>query len=646
MSRMTMDSPSTAILLLCLVPPAVSQTIVLYENDFETPNVSVVQTCGFALDQRGINFLYGSPQGIFQQQFTVETVLINFTIDGHPFYSDPSGVGGNYALGMLANVQPDLLALTFDSQGRSFINIGMDVSSIDVQGCGGPFGIADPRFRVTLVDSPGGAFAFGAGTILDVAELTGAVAPSPFTFAWSNHVIALDTSGSVDGLVTIVWDLLQSGYGAFDNLIITASDIPGDLGNDAPSADAGPDQTVNEGAPVLLDGTASSDPEDNALTFAWTQIAGPSVLLSGSTSPMPSFSAPWVAPGGAVLTFQLIVSDAELASSPSTVDVMVKNVNARPIADAGDDQSVSEGSGVALDGSASYDPDGDPLSFSWTQIGGTYVLLTDPSNVAPTFAAPMVGPIGELLSFELSVHDGSAFSDADLVTVLITNSNNAPVANAGHDQTVDEGTIVTLDGSLSSDPDGEPIGFFWTQVSGPSVLLSDALAAAPTFMAPDVVGIVALEFDLVVSDPIGGVSHASRTQVLVRELATPPDCSSARPSIESLWPPNHKLVSVGILGVVDIDDPNVQIVVTGVMQDEPIEGLGDGDTGPDAILQGSTVLLRAERSGLGDGRVYHVHFTATDAAGAQCSGVVTVCVRHSKQSACIDGGPVYDSTGG
>jgi alpha-tubulin suppressor-like RCC1 family protein len=72
--------------------------------------------------------------------------------------------------------------------------------------------------------------------------------------------------------------------------------------------------------------------------------------------------------------------------------------------------------------------------------------------------------------------------------------------------------------------------------------------------------------------------------------------------------------------------------------------LGDGDTSPDAVLRGAGVLLRAERSGGGDGRVYHVNFRAEDGQGGLCRGEVTVEVPHNRKSGAVDGGALYDST--
>jgi hypothetical protein len=220
----------TAIFLLALaclpMQGAYGQDILLYENDFETPNVELSRNCGFALDVREINTLYGTVENPYHQTNTVEAVLIN-----DPTYSDPSGIGGNYAIGMLSAAENDKLALTFDAQGRNFINVIMHISAMDVNGCGGPFNgtgpFASPIFRVSLIDTPGGTFQFEVNTtVLDEVDVEGVAGEAPYTFNWTQARIPLDASGSADGNVTVVWDLLQSGYGAFDNLVIQSSDTP------------------------------------------------------------------------------------------------------------------------------------------------------------------------------------------------------------------------------------------------------------------------------------------------------------------------------------------------------------------------------------------------------------------------------------
>jgi hypothetical protein len=407
----------------------------------------------------------------------------------------------------------------------------------------------------------------------------------------------------------------------------------------APRADAGPDQVVNEGDAVLLDGSSSSDPLSRSLTFTWTQIAGPAVSLDLSNPARPAFQAPFVPADGATLSFQLVVNNGSADSAPDVVDIHVKNVNHPPVADAGADQIVGEGAQVALDGASSFDEDGEPLRFSWTQTAGPTVILSDPTSPSPTFTAPMVGPAGETLTFELGVTDGIDTS-TDTVNVIVENINHAPVANAGDDQTADENTIVHLDGSASSDPDGDPLTYSWTQAGGLPVVLSDPSSPTPSFTAPDLVqGGESLTFRLLVND--GSLDSAPDEVVIsVLDSNNTPACELARAVPDVLWPPNHKLVSVSVEGVSDPQGNPVTIRVTRVTQDEPV-----GDSAPDAVLQGEGLLLRAERDGSGgNGRVYMVHFTATAPGRTACTGTVKVIVPDGGSGDAVDDGQVYDST--
>ncbi|MFH1147046.1 MAG: choice-of-anchor Q domain-containing protein [Pseudomonadota bacterium] len=293
-------------------------------------------------------------------------------------------------------------------------------------------------------------------------------------------------------------------------------------------------------------------------------------------------------------------------------------------------------------------PTGTP-TIQWTQRGGTPVTLSNPNVANPRFTAPLVGIGGETLTFELAaVRDGEIIA-TDSVNIVVNNvvdANHAPVADAGLDQTVAELAPVTLHGEGSSDPDGDTLSFTWTQTAGPAVELQGNNTVTPTFTAPAAdPGGVNLEFQLTVDDGFGG-SAVDTVVIHVQNANDPPDSSNARPTLAVLWPPDHKLVPIGITGVSDPDNDPVTIAITGVTQDEPVNGLGDGDTGPDAVIQGSTVLIRAERSGKGNGRVYCISFTATDSQGGSCSGSVTVGVPHDKKPgrACVDDGQTFDST--
>jgi hypothetical protein len=129
----------------------------------------------------------------------------------------------------------------------------------------------------------------------------------------------------------------------------------------------------------------------------------------------------------------------------------------------------------------------------------------------------------------------------------------------------------------------------------------------------------------------------------------PPDCSKSTPSVSMLWPPNNKFVPVNVLGVTDPDGNPVSIKIDKIYQDEPVNTTGDGNFTPDGKGLGtSTAEVRAERTGTpkvpGNGRFYHIYFTATDPYNASCSGEVRVAVPHDQNKLPVDGGALYNST--
>jgi hypothetical protein len=292
-----------------------------------------------------------------------------------------------------------------------------------------------------------------------------------------------------------------------------------------PTANAGADQTVAEGDTVTLDGTGSLDSDGTIASYLWTQTAGPQVTLNDASSASPSFTAPAVGSAGETLIFELTVTDNEGATSATadTVSVTVNNVNQNPIANAGADQTVNEGDSVTLDGTASSDPDGSVQSYLWTQTSGsTTVELDDDTSSTPSFTAPAVGPTGDTLTFELTVTDNDGATGTDTVDINIGNVNQPPTANAGEDQTVDEGTSgVQLDGSGSTDSDGNIASYQWEQTGGPSVTLNDAGTATATFDAPEVTSNTDLTFTLTVTDNEQATDDDDIV-VTVNDVAEPP----------------------------------------------------------------------------------------------------------------------------
>ena len=334
--------------------------------------------------------------------------------------------------------------------------------------------------------------------------------------ALSNAATALAsfTAPQVDSDINLIFRLtVTNTNGAIDtdSIVITILD------NAAPTANAGANQSVNEGATVELDGSASSDPDGNIASYSWQQIdsSGYSVSLSDSSSAQPTFTAPAVS-ANAELTFELTVSDNDGAQDSATVTITILD-NAAPTANAGANQSVNEGATVELDGSASSDPDGNIASYSWQQIdsSGYSVSLSDSSSAQPTFTAPAVSANAEL-TFELTVSDNDGAQDSATVTITILD-NAAPTVNAGANQSVNEGTTVELDGSASSDADGSIASYSWQQIdsSGYSVSLSDSSSAQPTFTAPAVSANAELTFELTVSDNDGAQDSATVTITII-----------------------------------------------------------------------------------------------------------------------------------
>ena len=299
--------------------------------------------------------------------------------------------------------------------------------------------------------------------------------------------------------------------------------------NQPPVAHAGPDQTVSGETEAMLDGSDSSDPDGDDLEYKWKQISGPSVTLFGDTGVQSSFYTPSVGPEGAILTFELNVSDSSGSTSADQVRVTVLYEGQPPVADAGPDQTVTEGDTVTLDGTSSADSDGQIVAYQWIQVSGTAMTLSDATVTRPAFTASNGDLDGETLTFELLVRDNSGLTDTDQVSVTVFHENQPPVADAGPDQTVEEGDLVTLDGSNSSDADGQIVSYFWKQAEGTSVTLSDQASVTSFFTAANGhLGGEALVFELTVSDN-QGLQHTDRVIVNITTPENQPPVADAGP---------------------------------------------------------------------------------------------------------------------
>ncbi len=293
--------------------------------------------------------------------------------------------------------------------------------------------------------------------------------------------------------------------------------------NRAPKATVGADQAVFGGNAVTLNGSLSSDPDADALTFAWKQTGGDAVSLSDAATNQGHFTAP-VVTAATTLVFQLTVSDGKLTNTVSTsvtVNVVDPN-NHAPLVVITAPTTVQSGAMVQLDGSGSTDPDGDSMTYVWTQSTGPAVTLTNADQVKAIFVAPNV-TADTLFAFKLVVSDGKggqAFAETS-ITVQPMTGNRPPVASAGSNQNVSGSALVKLLGS-GTDPDGDAIASYkWTQTAGAAVALSSSTIAAPTFTASNPAAPVTLTFSLIVTDAKGLPSLPAVVNVVVSNVAVP-----------------------------------------------------------------------------------------------------------------------------
>ncbi len=281
------------------------------------------------------------------------------------------------------------------------------------------------------------------------------------------------------------------------------------------------DRTANAGERITLDASGSFDPDNDLLTFLWEQTSGTPVTLTNANTAVASFTVPNV---DGALRFRVTVTDGRGGIDQCTVTITV-NANAPPIANAGLDINQCGGFTVTLDGSASSDPDGDAITFSWIQTAGTPVTINGATTAKPTVLLPN---IAGTLTFQLTVSDGQASSAVDGTTDsvnVIVRASRPPVANAGFDQSqVHGGKPVTLNGSASTDPDGDALAFSWQQTGGPAVVLTGANTAQPTFTAPN--SDTTLTFQLTVT---GSCDQTSTDSVSIFILANRPPVANAGP---------------------------------------------------------------------------------------------------------------------
>ena len=391
----------------------------------------------------------------------------------------------------------------------------------------------DATYPPNILASIDGGGSYSAnGSIINYqwTQLSGPIVGGAAVTPYLIHFTTPEIKGEPGTSVPLVFELTvtdNKNRTSSDQVTINVLTVP----NQAPIADAGINQTVDPVTFTQLNASASVDYDGMIVSYQWIQIQGPAVELLDSETALPRFYTPGII--GNIgdsndLVFQLTVTDDYGDSSTDTVAITVPVIpNQDPIANAGADQTVSANTNVTLDGSASSDPEFAIASYTWLQIGGASVSLTNANTASASFIAPEIKGEPDTsisLVFELTVTDDHGGSNSDQVTInVLTVPNQPPIANAGYDQSVAANTNVILNGTASVDQDGSIVSYAWNQASGPAVTIIDANSSTASFVAPEIKGEPgtsnAFTFNLTVTDDNGDTN----TDQIIVNVATVPN---------------------------------------------------------------------------------------------------------------------------
>ena len=273
--------------------------------------------------------------------------------------------------------------------------------------------------------------------------------------------------------------------------------------NRPPVAVAGGPYPGTAGIAVTFDGSGSSDPDGDPLSFSWD--FGDGASGTGATA-----SHTYAAAG--TFTVTLTVNDGHASSSATTSALISPPPNRPPVAAAGGPYSGTVGIAVSFDGTASSDPDGDPLTFSWDFGDGASGAGATASH---TYAAQGT------FTVTLTVNDGHASDSATASATISPPANRPPLAVVGGPYSGTAGAGVSFDGSGSSDPDGDALGFAWDFGDGGSATGAKpghTYAAAGTFTVT-----------LTVNDGRGGTNSGTTTATIAPAAIIPPDPGTVAP---------------------------------------------------------------------------------------------------------------------
>ena len=252
--------------------------------------------------------------------------------------------------------------------------------------------------------------------------------------------------------------------------------------NASPIADAGVDLSVRQRSLVELSGTGM-DPDNDRIKFSWKQKSGMNMEYYERSPQIIYFFTPLIDTKSVDAIFEFTVTDQFGNIGTDDVVVTITRANNPPYVDSGSDRKVTGETNVSLSGYA-FDTDNDPITVTWTQIGGEAVKI-NADGTKLSFTAPKVASNeSKRLVFQLSAVDSEGARNADQVIVYVSPENSAPVVRVGPDVAADENSPVTLT-CTANDIDGDDLQINWS--SSGNLALGDTSKRVISFNAPNVV---------------------------------------------------------------------------------------------------------------------------------------------------------------
>jgi large repetitive protein len=260
--------------------------------------------------------------------------------------------------------------------------------------------------------------------------------------------------------------------------------------------------TVNEQTSVTLSGEQSTDPHFQAVSYMWQQLSGDPVTMSSTSDSDMSFTTPAVAPHETKdLKFSLIVTNPQGLTSVTSFTLHVVHANHPPVVTTDHELTVMEGNPMTLMATAT-DPDGDTMTYKWTQDAGSAVTLSNPTDLTTMFTAPAIGAnnTSATLHFTITADDGNGGTGSDSVLVHVISASVYKLAslNCGPIIRSHESGSATLVEAVDN-PSNTPLTYEWTQISGAPIPISSATDSTPTITLPTGSGGSVFAFQLAVS---------------------------------------------------------------------------------------------------------------------------------------------------